>query len=43
MSILNFFLSLVDSLTDCPFIYTMMGILAVTWAFQIFHRLSRNY
>lgn len=40
---LNMFLSLVDSLKTCPFMYTMCGILAITWAFQLFYRLSRNY
>lgn len=43
MSLLNWFESLIDSLIDCPFIEVMVGVLAVMWAFQLFHRLARNY
>lgn len=39
----DLFLSLIDSLIDCKFVLFMTGVLAITWAFQIFHRLSRNY
>lgn len=42
MSLLNWFTSFIDSLADCPFIQVMVGVLAIMWAFQIFHRLARN-
>lgn len=37
------FLAIIDGFSSSPFGYYMIGILAILFAFMMFHRLSRNF